>query len=301
LWPSGVQPIPLTKPPQILPPVIQSETSKPPSPHTLSRMADGLNIAWRGGNVAADRRTTKAIENAKNIRDKSISLGTNHTLRILGKCNQNNEYIKPVCNSHERGAVTSQLDQTSCSPCFEFTRARMPPKHMYVKPLPGRPPITWSKITDDPMYDVSPSDNSVLPQSSGMSVRSNQQTAYKKVRFDSVSPQVNSVSAHKEVSLNSILLQISGGLQDQARENNVAPQSIGVSVQSNQQTAYKKDLTVSCCKSMACQHTRRSVSTVSHCRSVAGCRIKQEIKPSRVPPSKPTRVLTRCGHSHRSS
>jgi hypothetical protein len=40
--------------------------------------------------------------------------------------------------------------------------------------------------------------------------------------LDSVSPQVNGVSAHKEVSLNSILPQISGGLQDQAR-NQIKP------------------------------------------------------------------------------
>jgi hypothetical protein len=78
------------------------------------------------------------------------------------------------------------------------------------------------------------------PQSSGVSARSNQQTAYKKVRFDSVSPQFSSVSAHKEVSLDSILLQFSGGLQDQARVNNVMPQSSGMSAQSNQQTEYKK-------------------------------------------------------------
>ncbi len=71
--------------------------------------------------------------------------------------------------------------------------------------------------------------NNVTPQSSGMSAQSNQQTAYKKVRFDSVSPQFSGVSAHKEVSLNSILLQFSGGLQDQARVTNVTLQSSGMS------------------------------------------------------------------------
>jgi hypothetical protein len=101
--------------------------------------------------MVADRRTTKAIENAKKIRDKSISMGTNCTLEILGKCNQNNDYIKPVCNSHERRVVTSQPDKTSCPPCSEFTRASMPPKHKYVKPPP---PIAWSKITEDPMNNV---------------------------------------------------------------------------------------------------------------------------------------------------
>jgi hypothetical protein len=48
------------------------------------------------------------------------------------------------------------------------------------------------------------------------------------------------MSAHKEVSLDSILPQFSGGLQDQARVNDVMPQSSFLSAQSNQQTAYKK-------------------------------------------------------------
>jgi hypothetical protein len=63
----------------------------------------------------------------------------------------------------------------------------------------------------------------------------------------------------------------------------------------------KSDSTVSCCKSMACQHTRRSVSTVSCRKSAAGCRIKQETKSSIVPMRKPTSIPTRCWHSHRSS
>ncbi len=127
--------------------------------------------------MVAGRRTTKAIENAKKIRDKSISTGTNHALDILGKHNQNNVDLKPVCNSRERGAVTCQPDQTSCPPCSKFTRANMPLKHKYIKTPPGRPPITWSKITDDPMNNISPSDNDFAPQPSGVSVQSNQQTA----------------------------------------------------------------------------------------------------------------------------
>ncbi len=63
----------------------------------------------------------------------------------------------------------------------------------------------------------------------------------------------------------------------------------------------KSDLTVSHRKSMAYQHTRRSVSTVSCRRSAVGCRIKQEIKLSIVPNSKPTSVPKRRRHSHRSS
>jgi hypothetical protein len=48
------------------------------------------------------------------------------------------------------------------------------------------------------------------------------------------------MSAHKEVSLDSILPQFISGSQDQARMNNVTPQSSGVSAQSNQRTEYKK-------------------------------------------------------------
>jgi hypothetical protein len=82
--------------------------------------------------------------------------------------------------------------------------------------------------------------NDVTPQSSGVSAQSNQGTAYKKVRFVSVLPRFSGMSAHKEVSLDSILPQFSGGSQDQARVTNVTPQCSGVSVQSNQQTAYRK-------------------------------------------------------------
>ncbi len=130
--------------------------------------------------------------------------------------------------------MTCHPDQTSCPLCSKFTCASMPPKHKYIEPPPGRPPITWSKITDDPMKDVSPSDDGVAPQSSGVSVQSNQQTAYKKVRLSSVLPQFSLMSAHKAISLDSILPQFNGGLQDQARVNNVTPQSSGVSAQSNQ-------------------------------------------------------------------
>ncbi len=162
----------MAKPPPILPPVIQYKTSKPPSPCTLSRMADTINIPWRGEDVVADRRTTKAIENTKKIRDKSISTETNHALEILGECNKHDKHIKPVCNyPREREAVIGKSDQTSQGnpPCSESTCASMPPKHEYIEPPLGRPPIAWSKITDNPMGDVSPSNNGVVPQSSGAS------------------------------------------------------------------------------------------------------------------------------------
>jgi hypothetical protein len=77
-------------------------------------MADGINIPRRGGDVVADRRTTKAIENAKKIRDKSVLTGTNHALEILGKCNKHDKNIKPICNyPREREAVIGESDQTS--------------------------------------------------------------------------------------------------------------------------------------------------------------------------------------------
>ncbi len=71
--------------------------------------------------------------------------------------------------------------------------------------------------------------NDVTPQSSGMSAQSNQQTGYRKFRFNSVLLQFSGFSAHKEVSLNSILPQLSGRSQDQARVYDVTPQSSGVS------------------------------------------------------------------------
>jgi hypothetical protein len=125
-----------------------------------------------------------------------------------------------------RGEMASQSDQTSqgSPPFLKFTSASMPPNptHKYIQPPPGRPPIAWSKITKVPVGDVSPSGDGVASQSSGVSAQSNQPSAYKKVRFDIVLPQVSGVSAQKEVSLDSISPQVSSRLQDQARDE-VAP------------------------------------------------------------------------------
>jgi hypothetical protein len=144
---------------------------------------------------------------------------------------------------HVRGEMASQSDQTSQGnpPFLNFTSASMPsnPTQKYVGPPLGRPPIAWSKITEVPVGNVSPSSDGVASQSSGVSAQSNQPSAYKKGRFNSVLPQVSGMSAHKEVSLDSISPQVSSGSQDQARDG-VAPQSSGVSVQSNQKSAYKK-------------------------------------------------------------
>ncbi len=109
--------------------------------------------------------------------------------------------IQPVCKSHERKAVTSKSDQTSqgSPPFSKFTLASMPPipKHKYVEPPLGRPPIAWSKIINNSASEASPSGDGVRPQSSGVSGQSNQQSAYKKIKFDCVSAQANGVSAHK--------------------------------------------------------------------------------------------------------
>ncbi len=79
--------------------------------------------------MVADRQQTKVIENKRKIREKSVLMGTSYALEILGKCNKYDEYIQPVCKSRERGAVTSQSDQTSqgSPPCSKFTSASMPP------------------------------------------------------------------------------------------------------------------------------------------------------------------------------
>jgi hypothetical protein len=92
---------------------------------------------------------------------------------LLQVSNKFNKYLQLVCKSRERGAVTSQSDQTSqgSPPFSKFTSASMPliPKHKYVEPPPGRPPIAWSKITKNPASKASPSGNGVRPQSSGVS------------------------------------------------------------------------------------------------------------------------------------
>ncbi len=141
--------------------------------------------------------------------------------------------------------------------------------------------------------------NDVTPQSSGMSARSNHQTVHNNVRFDCVLLQFSSMSPHKEVSLTSILLQISGGLQNQ---ENFWPQSSGMSTRSNQRTVHKKVRLDSVLPQVNGVSAHKEVSLDSILLQISGgCRIKQKIKSSLVPRSKPTSVPTRCRLSHRSS
>jgi hypothetical protein len=192
-----------------------------------------------------------------------------------------------------RGEMASQSDKTSqgSPPFLEFTSASMPlnPTHKYVGPPLGRPPIAWSKITEVPVGNVSPSGNSVASQSSGMSAQSDQQSAYKKVRFNSVLPQVSAVSAHKEVSLDSILPQVSGRLQDHARDG-VAPQSSGVSAQSNQQSAYKKVRFDSVLPQISCVSAHKAVSLNSISPEISG-ESQDQASDGRVPQSSGGLVL----------
>ncbi len=197
------------------------------------------NVAPQSSGMSAGSNVSSELQDHASDRGAPQSSGGSV---LLQSSNKYNKYIQPACKSRERGAVTSQSDQTSqgSPPCSEFTSASMPriPKHKYLKPPPGRPPIAWSKITENPTSKASPCSNGVRPQSRSVSAQSDQQGAYKNVRFDCVSPQANRVSAHKEVSLNSILPQVSGGLQDQAKDK-VAPQSSGVSVGSKVRSGLK--------------------------------------------------------------
>jgi hypothetical protein len=175
--------------------------------------------------------------------------------------------------------MASQSDQTSqgSPPFLEFTSASMPPNptHKYIGPPPGRQPIAWSKITKVPVGNVSQSGDSVASQSSGMSAQSNQQSAYKKVRFNSVLQQVSSMSAHKEVIWTVSCHKSAAGCRiKQETRLCHSPVACQRNPTSKKHTR-KSDSTVSHHKPAACQHTRQSVLTVSCRSSAASCRIKQ--------------------------
>ena len=124
----------------ILPPVLLSKKLKPSSPRTLSRTAEGISIPWNGGDVIADRKARKSLENAKKIRAKSVSTGMDHAFEILGERDQ------PVCHLREVG--TSQSTTTSQGnlglPHPSFTTMDMPPLQTRVIRPPGQPPASWN-------------------------------------------------------------------------------------------------------------------------------------------------------------
>jgi hypothetical protein len=119
---------------------------KPSSPRTLSRTAEGISIPWNGGDIIADKKARKNLENAKKIRAKSISTGTDHTFEILGEYSHN----QPVCHLRER-VGTCQLPTTShgilCLPRSNFTTMDIPPFQTQVNQPPGQPPTSWNQIT----------------------------------------------------------------------------------------------------------------------------------------------------------
>ena len=91
----------------------------------LSRTAEGISIPWNGGDVIADKKSRKSLENAKKIRAKSVSTGTDHAFEILGEYSHD----KPVC--HLRVFGTSQWTTTSQGnldlPHPDFTTMDIPP------------------------------------------------------------------------------------------------------------------------------------------------------------------------------
>jgi len=116
-------------------------------------MAEGISIPWNGGDVIAGRKARKSLENAKKIRAKSVSTGTDHAFEILGECSRD----QPVCPFREVG--TSQSTMTSQGnlglPHPSFTTMDMPPLQTQVIRSPGQPPASWNKA---------PGANSVTPQ-----------------------------------------------------------------------------------------------------------------------------------------
>jgi hypothetical protein len=109
------------------------------------RTAAGFNIDWKGGNVIANKKKLKEIEQAKTSCRESVSVDTTHALEILGELT----CVHPVCPLLER-VGTSQSVQTSqgflCPQHSESIEEGVspPPQHKNVKQPQGEPPQSWS-------------------------------------------------------------------------------------------------------------------------------------------------------------
>jgi hypothetical protein len=151
LRPSGVQPRPIPKPPYknpILPRILPSPYQQPPSPSTLTRTAAGISIAWKGGNVIANRYKIKEIEQAKKSCKESVSIGTNHAPEILSE----SDCTKPVYPLRERVAMSlsARMSQGMICPLHsKFINRGMPlpPQLKEVTRPPREPSLSWSTDT----------------------------------------------------------------------------------------------------------------------------------------------------------
>ncbi len=150
MWPSRVRPRPLPKLPHntpILPPILSSSFQQPPSPCTLTKTATGFNIDWKGGNVIANKKKMKEIEQAKKSCRESVSVSTTHALEILGE----STCVHPVHPLLER-VGKSQSVQTSqgflCPQHSESIKEGMPPppQHEDLERPQGESPQSWCLI-----------------------------------------------------------------------------------------------------------------------------------------------------------
>jgi hypothetical protein len=103
-----VQPRPLPKPPHntpILPPILSPSSQQPPPPCTLTRIAAGFNIDWKGSNMIASKKIIKEIEQAKMSCRESVSIITTHALEIIGE----STCVHPVCPLLERVGTSQSV------------------------------------------------------------------------------------------------------------------------------------------------------------------------------------------------
>jgi hypothetical protein len=174
-----VRPRPLPKPPHntpILPQRPSSSSQQPPSPCTLTRTATGFNFDWKGGNLIANKKKIKEIEQVKKSCKESVSVGTTHALEILGE----STCVHPVCPLLER-VGTSQSVQMSqgflCPQHSEPIEEGMPPppQHEDVERPQGEPPQSWSiacrmGVTSDlDSAEQHPAAREVIPAQAGES------------------------------------------------------------------------------------------------------------------------------------